>query len=164
MEVNHMPKYGSQLLECEEEIAPFADDLKLVMKVLISEDEKGEVPATRIVYGDEEYYIHVFWLLKGKLARHFCGKWQVKVDLESIGTSDEFTSDLKTVDMDPCKEGWYRVKFTIGPDDLNPHPGGTVYLPAVTLSTLDACGDAGHMWGYCVGPNVMFTEATPHED
>ena len=150
-------------LECEEEIAPFADDLVLTMSVLISEDEKAEVPAKRIVYGDEEYYVHVFWKLTGKLARHFCGKWQVKVDLESIGTADEYTSELKTFDMDPCREEEYTARFTIGPDDLNPHPGGTVYIPAFTLSTLDACGDDGHMWGYCVGPDVMFTTASPHD-
>lgn len=150
-------------LECEEEIAPLADDLKLVMWVKISEDEKGEQVARRIVFGEEEYYIHVYWKLIGKLARHFCGKWQVKVDLESIGTSKEFTSPLKTINMDPCKEDEYYVRFTLGPADLDPHPGGTVYIPAVTLSTLDPCGKDGHMWGYCQGPSVMFTPAVPHD-
>ena len=159
-----MANNNNQRLECEEEIAPLADDLVLRMSVLISEDEAAQVPAERIVYGDEEYYVTVFWQLTGKLARHFCGEWQVKVDLESIGTADEYTSDLKTVPMDPCKVDEYSETFTIRPDDLNPHEGGTVYIPAFTLSTLDACGDPGHMWGYCVGPDVMFTKAIPHDD
>ena len=156
-----------QHIQCEEEIARLADDLVLTVWSVIAEDEKAEKPATRIVFGEEEYYVHVFWKLTGKLARHFCGKWQVKVDLESIGTSKEYTSPLREIDMEPCRDyevaGPFHVKFTIGPDDLDPHPGGTVYLPAVTLSTLDPCGDSGHMWAYCEGPSVMFTKAQPHD-
>lgn len=153
----------NQYIECEEEIAHLADDLKLTVRCVISEDEKAAVPATRIVFGEEEYYVHVYWTLTGKLARHFCGKWRVKVDLESIGVAKEYSSPMKIIDMDPCKEDEYYVRFTIGPDDLEPQAGGTVYLPAVTLSTLDPCGDDGHMWAYCEGPSVMFTPAVPHD-
>ena len=155
---------NNQHYPCEVEIARLADDLRLSMRAVISENEQAAVPATRIVFGEEEYYVHVYWNLTGKLARHFCGKWQVKVDLESIGTADEYTSPVKTVDMLPCSDDEYYVKFTIGPDDLKPHPGGTVYIPAVTLSSLDSCGDPGHMWGYCTFDSVMFIEAEPHED
>lgn len=154
---------NAQDIGCEEEIARLADDLKLTMRCVISEDEQALIPATRIVFGEEEYYVHVYWKLEGKLARHFCGAWQVKVDLESIGTADEYTSPLRTIEMDPCKDDEYHELFVLEPDDLNPHKGGTVYFPAVTLSTLDPCGDDGHMWGYCVGDSVMFTQSMPHD-
>jgi hypothetical protein len=165
MEMITMPYNDEIQFEgCEEEIAFLADDLRLTMLCGVSEDEKAKVPATRIVFGEEKYYVHVYWKLEGKLARHFCGYWRVKVDLESIGTAKEYTSECRDIKMDPCKEDWYSVVFEIGPEDLEPHECGTVYIPAVTLATLDPCGEAGHMWGYCQGSSVMFIEATPHED
>jgi hypothetical protein len=80
----------------------------------------------------------------------------VKIDLESIGIADEYTSDLIEIDMDPCKDDPYSHKFSLTAGTLNPHPGGTVYLVATTLSSLDPCDDPGHIWGYCEGPSVMF--------
>lgn len=152
---------GKKTLECQEEIARFADDLILTMRCVIHENEKDDEPATHIVIGDENFYVHVYWTLTGKLARHFCGKWKVKIDLESIGTAPEYTSKPVIIDMDPCKEGEYYHMFVIGPRDLQPNPGGTVYIPAVTLTSIDPCGGEGHMWGYCVGSSVMFTLAVP---
>lgn len=158
-----MANNNNDYIECEEEIAALADDLVLRVRLLISEDEAAAVPARRIVFGEEVYYIHVYWSLTGRLARHFCGQWRVKVDLESIGTAQEYTSPMQVFDMDPCREEEYHAIFAIGPGDLDPHPGGTVYLPAATLSTLDPCGDDGHMWAYCEAPSVMFTPAEPHD-
>jgi hypothetical protein len=58
--------------------------------------------------------------------------------------------------MEPCKDDAYSHTFELTSGLLNPHPGGTVYLVATTLSSLDPCGDPGHIWGYCKGPSVMF--------
>jgi len=138
------------------EVAPLADDLKLIFNVNIYEDENATIPASHIVYSGETYYIILGWRLEGKLAPHFSGEWQVKVDLESIGVAKEYSSDLKTIKMDPCKTDWYYQVFPITPDTVQPAEGGTVYLIAVTLSSLDPCGQPGHIFAYAEGASVMF--------
>jgi hypothetical protein len=151
------------------EIAPMAEGLKLKLGARFYEDELGEVPATSIVYSGEKYYVKVDWWFVGNLdiTRHFCGQWQVKIDLESIGTAAEYSSDLFTITMDPCNFGFekkpYTHTFELTPNTLKPAKGGTVYLVAVTLSTLDVCGGPGHIWGYATGPSVMFVEGAPHD-
>jgi hypothetical protein len=82
--------------------------------------------------------------------------WQVKVDLESIGTAKEYSSELYKIDMDPCKKEGYSHTFEIASNTLHPAEGGTVYLVAVTLSSLDPCGQPGHIWAYGTGVSVMF--------
>jgi len=122
------------------------------------------------VYTGETYYVRVQWWFEGNIAftRHFCGAWLIKIDLESIGTALEYSSDLVTIPMDPCKLGTaknpYTYTFELTPGTVKPAKGGTVYLVAVTLSTLDVCGGAGHIWGYAEGPSVMFIEDFPHEE
>jgi hypothetical protein len=142
--------------ETEIEIAPLADDLKFVFSAGFYEDELATSPATSIVYSGEAYYVKLDWRLDGKLAPHFCGEWQVKIDLESIGTADEYSSELYTIGMDPCQKADYTHTFRITPDSLKPAKGGTVYLVAVTLSSLDPCGQPGHIWAYGTGVSVMF--------
>jgi len=140
----------------EVEIAPLARDLKLVFSTGFYEDELATAPATSIIYSGETYYVRLDWKLEGQLAHHFCGVWQVKIDLESIGEAKEYTSELQKIDMDPCKdEGYYHI-FKITPDTVQPAEGGTVYLVAVTLSSLDPCGRPGHLWAYSTGVSVMF--------
>lgn len=153
-----MPK-GEKTLECFEEISRFADDLVLKMRCVIHENEADDEPTTHIVVGEENFVVTVYWKLEGKLAHHFTGKWKVKIDLESIGTAPEYSSKPVEVEMKPCKTDEYQQKFILGPGDIQPDPGGTVYIPAVTLTAIDPCGGEGHMWGYCVGSSVMFTPA-----
>ena len=147
---------GTRFQECQWELGPIAHDLRLTLSASFWEDETGTKPAESIVSAGETYYVKVVWELTGHLKRHFCGKWQVKIDLESIGIADEYTSALYTIDMDPCKDDAYFKVFPLTSNTLKPHPGGTVYLVSSTLSSLDPCGDKGHIWGYCVGPSVMF--------
>jgi hypothetical protein len=142
--------------ETEVEIAPLAMDLKLVFSAGFYEDDEASTPTTNIVYSEETYYVKLDWKLEGLLAHHFCGVWQVKVDLESIGTADEYTSELYKIDMDPCQKEGYSHTFEITPDTVHPAEGGTVYLVAVTLSSLDPCGQPGHIWAYGTGVSVMF--------
>jgi len=142
--------------ECQTEIGPMAKDLAIKLGAGIWENETGTVPAESIVSASETYYVIVWWELVGGFKRHLCGKWQVKIDLESIGTAGEYTSDVRMIDMDPCKDGPFVQVFPLTPGTLTPHPAGTVYLVAVTLSSLDPCGDPGHIWGYCKGETVMF--------
>ena len=147
---------GTPFQECQWELGPIAHDLSLTLSATFWEDETGTQPAASVVTAGETYFVKVVWQITGHLTRHFCGKWQVKIDLESIGTADEYTSDLYTIDMDPCGDGVYSKVFTVTSGTLKPHPGGTVYLVATTLSSLDPCGGKGHIWGYCEGPSVMF--------
>jgi hypothetical protein len=152
------------------EIAPLAEGLVLQFAAQWWEDEQATVPAPNIVYSDEKYYVELSWWFEGNLAltRHFCGWWQVKIDLESIGKAKEYSSQCVEVEMDPCykgtKENPYSYTFELTPGTVEPQECGTVYLVAVTLATLDVCRDPGHIWGYAKGPSVMFVEARPHED
>jgi hypothetical protein len=147
---------GAPFQECHWELGPIAHDLNLTLSATFWEDETGTIPAPSVVSAGETYYVKVVWEITGHLKRHFCGKWKVKIDLESIGTPDEYTSPLFTIDMDPCKDDPYSKVFALTSGTLDPHPGGTVYLVSTTLSSEDPCGNAGHIWGYCIGPNVMF--------
>jgi len=151
----------SDFPKTEVEIAPLANELKLVFGAVFFEDEQATTPATSIVYSGETYYVYLWWKLEGKLASHFCGVWQVKIDLESIGVADEYSSELVTIDMDPCNAGYYSHVFRITPDTVKPHQGGTVYLIAVTLSSLDPCGQPGHIWAYGTGTSVMIVPGKP---
>ena len=150
------------------EIAPLLQDCVLKFKAEWYEDELAMVPASNIVYTGETYYVKVDWWFEGNLAftRHFCGSWRVKIDLESIGKADEYTSDVVQIDMDPCNMGTqnnpYTHTFALEPGNVNPHPDGTVYLVAVTLATRDVCDEPGHIWAYGTGPSVMFYEGSPH--
>lgn len=147
---------GTPFQECQWELGPIAHDLALTLSASFWEDETGTVPAPSVVSASETYYVKIEWSLTGHLARHFCGKWLVKIDLESVGTADEYTSECVEIEMDPCQDVPYSHIFALTSGTLNPHECGTVYLVAATLSSLDPCGDPGHIWGYCEGPSVMF--------
>ena len=136
-------------------------DLKLTLWVDVYEDEAATIPARRSVWGTETYYVKPHWALTGKLASQLCGKWRVKLDLESVGPRPEFESKVHEIEFDPCKKGEYSTLFALQPADLQPHEAGTVYLPAVTLSTVDLCGGEGYIWGYYLGPSVMFIQQKP---
>jgi hypothetical protein len=152
------------------EIAPLAKECELKFSAAFEEEEEGAIPGTSIVYSGETYIIKVRWWFDKKgqaFARHLAGEWQVKIDLESIGEAKEYTSPLKKIKMDPCKSGTednpYEADFKLEPNTVTPAEGGTVYLVAVTLSTLDQCGGPGHIWAYATGPSVMFVEGSPED-
>jgi hypothetical protein len=144
--------------EVEYEIGPLAQDLKLLFKASLIEDQTGVVPAKSIVSPSEKCSVKVEWKLEGEFRRHLCGKWQVKIDLESIGEAPEYSSECVEIDMNPCmdEEEWYEHTFPLDVKKLAPQKGGTVYLVDTTLSSLDPCGKIGHIWGFCKGPSVMF--------
>lgn len=147
---------GTPFPVCQWELGPVTHDLAMKLSASFWEDEKGTIPAPSVVFASETYFVKIEWSLEGHLARHFCGKWQVKIDLESIGPAPEYSSPLEVIDMVPCKVDPYTHTFALTAGTLKPDPGGTVYLVVATLSSLDPCGDPGHIWGYCEGPSVMF--------
>lgn len=151
-----MPYNGEQFEECQIEIGPLARDLAASLSASFWENETGTVPAESVVSASETLYVRVEWSLRGHVKRHLCGTWLVKIDLESIGDAGEYTSECREIEMDPCRDEPYTEVFPITSGKLRPHECGTVYLLAVTLSSLDPCGERGHIWGYCKGPSVMF--------
>jgi hypothetical protein len=150
------PMSNGEFQETEVEIGPLFYDLKLKLSASFWEDENATVPAPNIVSAHEKYHVKVEWDLVGRGRRHFCGKWRVKLDLESIGKAPEYSSECREIDMDPCRDVPYTTIFTLSPADVTPDECGTVYLVAVTLTSLDPCDKPGHIWGYCKGPSVMF--------
>ena len=157
------------VIEGEVEIAPLMQNLNLKLRARIWEDELAEVAARSIVDTGEAYYAKVEWWFEGNTAftRHFCGKWRLQIHLESIGEGGEYSSECICIPMDPCNRGTccnpYSHTFELTPEIVEPQECGTVYLLAVTLSTLDVCGDTGHIWGYIEGPSVMFVKGKPHD-
>jgi hypothetical protein len=147
---------GQPFQECQWEIGPIEHALDPRLSASFWEDETGTKPAESIVSAGETFYVKVEWELAGHLKRHFCGKWRVKIDLESIGEAPEYTSPAVTIDMDPCKNDPYFHIFQLTAGTLQPHPDGTVYLVATTVRALDPCGGDGHIWGFCKGPSVYF--------
>jgi hypothetical protein len=137
-----------------------AIDLQLVFSAGFYEDELATQPATSAVYSRETYHVKLDWRFEGKLAAHFCGVWQVKIGLDAIGKADEYTSELYTIDMDPCQKDGYSHTFIITPDTVHPAEHGTVYVISATLSTLDPCGRPGQIWAYGMGTKVIFVPGT----
>ena len=93
--------------------------------------------------------------------------------LESIGPGKEYKLDLDPdnpdekclkIPLEPCGDGVYRIRVEFPAGKIRTGECGRLYLLAVTVIGLDACGDPGHITGFCKGPTLMFYEGTPHED
>lgn len=148
----------SKLLNhCSFEVSPVATELSGTIQAGVY--EVGGAEPTNIIQIDQPWYVDVEWTLKGHLRRHLCGKWCVKVHLESIGKGNEYSLPDPCVylDMDPCDhDGIYRYRINVDAGTIKPEDCGTVYLVAVTLTSLDACGKPGHIAAYCRGGSLMF--------
>ena len=155
---------GQQLSECAFEVSPIATQLSGTIKAAVYEE--GGVDPTSIIQIDQPWYVDVEWTLKGHLRRHLCGKWCVRVHLESIGGGKEYSlpEHCQYFDMNPCdRDGVYRHRINVAPYTIKPEDCGTVYLVAVTLTSLDACGKPGHIAAYCKGATLMFYEDSKNE-
>ena len=103
------------------------------------------------------------WYLTGGLRRHLCGQFCVTVSFEAIGRGKEFDFGPVAVDMDPCGDGRYEYVFK-GSDlvRLKPKHCGRLYHVGVSLTSV-ACGEPGHIAGFCDIGTVTFTRSA-HED
>ena len=99
---------GLKLVECEKEFAPLVETTKISLSATVYEE--GGTPPTTIIHEDQAWYAEVEWEMTGDLVRHFCGKWRVSINLESIGPFPEyaFPTPPAEVDMDPCGDGKYK--------------------------------------------------------
>lgn len=141
---------------CPIEISPFVCRLTGGMQATIYEDgEEGPQQHIRI---DRDWYVDVEWYLHGHLTRHLCGSFCIGVHLESIGAGEEFSLGPEAVVMEPCGDGHYRHRFKVNAGRVSAGECGTLYEVAVTLTSKDSCGGAGHIAAFCKEGCVMFVE------
>lgn len=148
---------GVHLVDCEREITPLAGrtDLRLTATVY----EVGGDSPTQIIRTDQDWYVDVEWTLTGPLRHHFCGKWYVSVQLESIGPGPEYRFPVPAaeIDMEPCGDGTYSYRINVPAGEVDAaDPDGTVYIVSVTLGSENACGDPGHLRAHCTGDEIHF--------
>ena len=164
---------NSVKMPCEFEITPFADDLKFSMEAEVFEVLGPDDRAPTTVIGDDQSWgIDITLTVSGKLTRHLCGEWCVCVYLESIGPGKEYQLDLNPQDdekclrvpLKPCEDGVYPIRVEFPAGKIKTGECGRLYLLAISVIGLDACGDPGHISGFCKGPTLMFYEGTPHEE
>ncbi|MDV7390873.1 hypothetical protein RZS08_05960 [Arthrospira platensis SPKY1] len=122
----------------------------------------GDAP-TNIIGTDQDWKVVVEWEIYGHIVRHLCGKWVIGLSLESIGTAPEYDFPRVYIDMDPCGDGKYSHTFLIKADEVFADEDGTVYLPAVTLSSRDPCDKPGYIGAFCRGGSVMIFQQAPHK-
>jgi hypothetical protein len=148
---------------CKFDIDPFSVDLTGSMKIAVYRKATPDVPDT-VMACDEDWYVKVEWDLQGRLLHHLCGYFCVCVYLERIGPGPDLKLDcdgdgrpcIEWIPIDPCGDGHYEVKCDRPKDDIECEACGTLYLVAVTLTSLDQCKDPGHIRAYCKEPTLMF--------
>lgn len=143
--------------ECPIEISDFAADLTAGLRATIYED--GQSGPQKIIDITNNWVIDVEWFVHGHLARHLCGTFCVGVHLESVGEGEEYSFETQEMEMDPCGDGHYRLPFRIPAGKVKAGDCGKVYIVAVTLTSKDPCGRAGHIAGFCRKGSLMFTNA-----
>lgn len=153
---------GEPFVQCDFEISPF--DPKLKGYIRAEAFEKGGQDPTSIIASNQDWYIDVEWDVVGGLVHHLCGKWCLTISIESIGPGAEVELSRHIVDFNPCQEEPepYRYRCNVPAGEVKAGDCGTLYLVAVMLTSLDACGNPGHFAAYCKDLCLMFYVA-PHQ-
>lgn len=147
--------------ECEFEIAPYELIRGGIRATLY---EEGETGPQEIISVDNEWYVKVQWYLRGGLRRHLCGDFCLRVSFESIGRGKDRDFGPVEVKMDPCGDGWYEYTFKSSDwKKIRAGDCGQLYHVGVSL-TSKACGEPGHIKGFCDVGTVMFTRSPHHDD
>jgi hypothetical protein len=108
------------------------------MAALLSEAD--DFVPTRIIDANLPWRVIVYWQLTGALRSMICGKWCVRLFLESLGKDAldrEFSSPL--IDLNPCGDGFYYADFLINGNEIKVEECGTPFKPVVTLTYLTSC-------------------------
>lgn len=150
------------LASCEFEIIPVHEPLVGNIEAAIFEDG-GEGP-TAIIGSDQSWHVRVRWYLRGALKRHLCGAWCICVYLERLGPGPDIKLECRDVPIDPClpDDSHYEQIFRVLPGTVPFDDCGTLYCVAVVLTSKDACGDAGHISGFCREACVLVRQGPPH--
>jgi hypothetical protein len=99
----------------------------------------GEV-AARIIDANEPWAVDVYWELSGILVPMICGKWCVRVFLESLG-ADSLDKELNhnLIELHPCQGGKYEAHFYVPKNFLRVEECGTPFEAVVGLTYLTNC-------------------------
>jgi hypothetical protein len=99
----------------------------------------GEV-AARIIDANEPWAVDVYWELSGNLVPMICGKWCVRVFLESLG-ADSLDKELnhRLIELHPCQGGKYEAHFYVPKNFLRVEECGTPFEAVVGLTYLTNC-------------------------
>jgi hypothetical protein len=92
-----------------------------------------------IIDANEPWQVDVYWLLAGSLRHMICGKWCVKLFLESLGKDDldlELENDGGLIELNPGGSGLYHAHFTVKPDRVRVEHCGTPFQPVATVTYL----------------------------
>jgi hypothetical protein len=98
---------------------------------------------------NDEWYINVYWRLKGRHAKVVCVDWCVSVKFESMGPDREFAT-YDVVTTDDCRRRWRlrvsaRDKITVTGRDC-----ADVYRIVVVVTARDKChGQPVGITGFC---------------
>lgn len=108
-------------------------DLKLQLDSGLFQDGK-EVTQVDL---NEDWYVNVYWCLKGGLAKTTCVDWCVAVHFESIGDDPEFEV-RRYVKTRPCRRCW-RLHIPGGQIEVDRTECGDVYRLVVVVTARDKC-------------------------
>lgn len=118
----------------------------------------GVEPVT-IIRADQDWKVHVKWVLRGKLTEFVCGKWCVNAHIESIGPGPELrlpASGLE-IDLDPCPgDNEYTVWLDIPAGTIKPEDCSTPFKLVTTVTYLTPKHQPGPMAGFVEGPILQF--------
>ena len=156
-----MPNVGEPFKECEIEIAPYV--CKLTGKIAATVYESGGQSPTGIIRVNQPWYVKVNWELEGPLLHHLCGKFCIALHIECMGSGPEETLATVYVPMDPCGDGKYESYINVAAGVIDEAACGQVCCLYITLTSLDECGDPGHIAAYCEGPCIMFAPAPDND-
>jgi len=153
-----MPHVGEPFSECKVEITPYVSQLAGVLRSEVWE-VGGDHP-TGIIRVDQSWYVKASFGLEGPLLHHLCGKLCFALHIECLGSGPEDTLVTERVELDPCGDGKYEVELRVPAGRIPAAGCGQVCSLVVTVTSLDPCGNPGHIAAYCEGPRIMFAAAT----
>lgn len=161
--------------ECH--IDPFVAELEVKMDCVLTQNGKE----TGVIHVGEAAVMKVRVGLRGPLLHHLCGEICVRTHVECIGPGPEktFTTDTQPIEGEngrKCCEhrnnnngnhdddGWcyYDFKVEIPADTFESHDPehcGEVCCFATTATTIDRCGNPGHIACWCNGPCAFIHKA-----
>jgi len=124
----------------------FETDLEPALSGFISANIHDEVePYSRyvsIIEANDYWYVTANWSLNGSVRKMICGKWCVRLFLESLGPDNldlELTNDEGLIPLDPCGNGEYTAHFNVKPGTVRAEHCGTPFQPVLSVSYLTNC-------------------------
>ncbi len=121
--------------------------------------DSGVAPNTIIKVGDD-WYVDIYWSMKGMLMPLVYGKWCVRLHMESMGRGKEFNFPHNGhevyVKVDPCGNGLYHYRLKVPAGTVKAKHCGIPYKLVVSVTFHDVCGRPGYLTGVVEGPILHF--------